>query len=254
MLATTPEFRDVDFSHLRINGTSPESMPSPQSPLLLFTLLFSALLHWLFLLVTWDAPKMELKVNSASILRINLVQQPVKQREVKPQIITEAINELQVTQEVHKKITAPPVQTTSNVPAKKSRTVPPARGAVIEPLTSEELAEITNDHDAQSNLTATNAIAENVFHPGLRAQLNFEVNKPKLARSEDSTLAAYIDPAGATRMQSTDGGCLLSPAEMKIGTPKNWYMTSCGGESESERMMERINERVRAKLRFEDRN
>ena len=123
---------------------------------------------------------------------------------------------------------------------------------MIEPLSAQELKEIVESHDAQSASHATAAIAKNVFHPGLRARLSAEANRPTLKRAEDSDLQTLTDPAGATVVKIPGGGCMSSPADTKIGTPKNWYFTACGGHSESEQMMQRVNEEIKGKLRFED--
>lgn len=89
----------------------------------------------------------------------------------------------------------------------------------------------------------TAAIAKNVFHPGLRKQLTGEANKPVLARVEENGgLQTFTDPSGATRVISKNGGCLRASTATKIGEPGNWYITGCGGKSESEKMLERVDQ------------
>lgn len=254
MLATIPEFREVDFSHLTITDSKLESVEfvrRQKSPLVWFALLLSLLLHLSFLLFNFSDKQSRVKPIPAQILRIDLVQLPIKKLDAVPEIVTEEINELQVAPEVEKEVIASPVPATTIVPTGKPRETPPVARLVIEPLTSQELVEIVDSHNVQSNSRATAPMAENVFHPGLRARLSEEANKPKLARVEDSILQTFTDPAGATIVKSPGGGCMRSPADTKIGAPKNWYFVACGGQSESEKIMERVNEDVNGKLRFD---
>ncbi|MDO8342846.1 MAG: hypothetical protein Q7T48_06585 [Cellvibrio sp.] len=255
MLATIPEFREVDFSHLTLTTDSAlesvEPARNPQSSLLWVALLLSLLLHLSFLLFNFNDEQFLPKPVPAQTLRIDLVQLPIKKLDTVPEIVMEEINELQVAPEVEKEVIASPVPATEITPTEKPREGQSAARLIIEPLTSQELAEIVDSHNVQSNSQATAPIAENVFHPGLRARLSEEANKPKLARIEDSILQTFTDPAGATIVKSP-GGCMRSPADTKIGAPRNWYFVACGGKSESEKMMERVNEDVNGKLRFDE--
>ncbi|PUA26335.1 MAG: hypothetical protein B0W54_21425 [Cellvibrio sp. 79] len=117
-----------------------------------------------------------------------------------------------------------------------------------EVLTPQELKEFLGDdyYPSQNN---TAEIAKNVFHPGLRKQLTEESNKPALAYAEDGGLETYIDASGATIVVSGNGSCLRSPAT-KIGEPRNWYMVSCAGKTESEKIMDRVDEAVNGKLKL----
>ncbi|MEN0038933.1 MAG: hypothetical protein AAGC78_17780 [Cellvibrio sp.] len=122
----------------------------------------------------------------------------------------------------------------------------------VEPLTQQELNEIIgrSNYPSQNN---TQGIARNVFHPGLREQLAIEENKPVLARVEDSALETHTDPSGATVVKLGSGKCLRSPS-VKSGEARNWYMTSCGGKTESEEMLERVDMDVNGKRRFGEPN
>ena len=136
-------------------------------------------------------------------------------------------------------------------PAPTTITLLPLRELAIqpEPLTPQELREILGDNDSPlQNETAE--IAKNVFHPGLRKQLTDESNKPVLARVEDRGLETYTDPSGATIVVTGSGTCLSSPPA-KIGAPRNWYVSPCAGKTESEKIMDRVNEAVNGKLKFE---
>lgn len=132
-------------------------------------------------------------------------------------------------------------------PAAPIITLQPLSGLTIQadPLTPQELKELLggDDYSLQHD---TAAIANNVFHPGMRKRLTEEANKPVLARVEDRGLETYIDPSGATIVVSANGSCLSSPAT-KIGEPRNWYMVTCAGKNESEKTMDRINESINDK-------
>jgi hypothetical protein len=43
----------------------------------------------------------------------------------------------------------------------------------------------------------------------------------------------------------------MSPRTTKIGAPQNWYMTRCAGKSESEKIMERVEQSINGKLKFD---
>lgn len=255
MLASTSEFREVDFSHLTITDTpleSVESLRNPQSSLLWVALLLSLLLHLSFLLLNVSDKQSHPKLTPAQTIRIDLVQLPTKKLDAVPELVTEEINERQVAPKVEKEVVAPPVPATAIVSTEKPREPPSGARLIIEPLTSKERAEIVDSHNAQSAFQATAPIAENVFHPGLRAGLSEEANKPKLVRAEDSVLQTFADPVGATIVKSPGGGCMRSPADTKIGAPHNWYFVACGGKSESETMIERVNEELNEKFRFDE--
>ncbi len=121
----------------------------------------------------------------------------------------------------------------------------------LEPLTPQEINELLGGNNVSSQ-TDSAEIARNVFHPGLRKQLTDASNKPVLARIEDRGLETYMDPSGTTVVMLEGGGCLRSPPT-KIGEPRNWYVsvTPCPGKSESEKIMDRVNDAVNGKLKLE---
>lgn len=253
MLASIPEFREVDFSHLSIAGTNPESVEpvrKQRSTLLWLALLLSLLLHLSLLLFQFG--EKQFHPQPTPTLHIDLRQTPVKTPEIAPEIITPGVIEIPHVSNVEPKVVASSVVAEKIVTVEKPLAAKPATRLVIEPLSAQELKEIAERHDAQSASHSTAAIAENVFHPGLRARLSAEANKPTLMRVEDSGLQTFTDPAGATVVKLPSGGCMSSPANTKIGAPKNWYFTACGGQSESEKMLERVNSDVKGKLRFDE--
>lgn len=255
MFATFPEFRDVDFSHLTTTDTNLESVESvrkQQSTFLWLALLLSSLLHLSLLLFEFSEKQFHSKLTPAQTLHIDLRQLPSKKQDVATEILTQEIAETPPVSKVEQGVVVSPVIAEKIVIVEKSLATKPVTRLVIEPLTSQELIEIVDSHNVQSNSQAAAPIAENVFHPGLRARLSAEANKPTLMRVEASDLQTFTDPAGATVVKLPGGGCMSSPAGTKSGAPKNWYFVACGGQSESEKMMERVNEDVNGKLRFDE--
>lgn len=266
MLAGIPEFREIDFSHLKIELAGVESVApvrNQQSTLLWLALFLSSLLHLSLLLVEFSSGSLRSKqVPIQQTLHIDLLQTPVKKRDTEPELMASETIKTQPDSAAVKDIVAVPVpepvittkksRATSNLTSTPiSNPTPNPTGLVIEPLSAQELAEIVEDHKAQAADQNPAAIAKNVFHPGLRAQLNAEANKPKLARVEDAGPKTYIDPAGATVVALDNGSCLMSPRTTKIGAPQNWYMTRCAGKSESEKIMERVEQSINGKLKFD---
>lgn len=253
MLAGIPEIREVDFSHLTITDAALESIEpacNPNSSILWVALLLSLLMHLSILLFGIGDQQFHPKPIPAQTLRIDLVQLPSKKLDSTPERLTENLGELQVAPEVAQEVVASPLPATgATISPEKSREAQPVKRLVIEPLTSQELAEIGSRYQPDSQAIAP--IAENVFHPGLRARLSAEANKPTRMRVEDSGLQTYSDPAGATIVKSLGGGCMRSPADAKIGAPQNWYFVACGGQSESEKMMERVEQSINKKLTFD---
>lgn len=122
---------------------------------------------------------------------------------------------------------------------------------VIQPLTSDDLRDIVQSSAAERNQSPAppGDIAANVFHPELRKRLQEEASKPKLKRVEDKDgLESHIDPSGATIVDLGGGRCLRSPPS-KDGEEKNWFMVSCGGKTESEQMMDHVNQEVKARFK-----
>lgn len=254
MLASIPEFREVDFSHLKLTDPELESsapVRKSQSPLLWCALLLSTLLHLSLLLLEFGSNQPRPRQAPAQTLHIDLLPAPLKKQEAPADVVSGEVVPFQAVQEVAQ-VVVPPVPATKLVTVEQPHEVQPAARLVIEPLSAQELAEVVNRNNTQSDYQGSVAITENVFHPGLRGRLTAKANKPQLARAEDSVLQTLTDPAGATVVKLADGSCLRSPPESKIGGPKNWYMTPCDGKTEGEQMVDRINQSVNGKLEFEE--
>ncbi|MFC3117084.1 hypothetical protein [Cellvibrio fontiphilus] len=258
MLATMPDNWDVDLSHLHVkvaDAISPEvSSATKRSPVyLIFGLLVSCAIHASMLLIDWQHNVAVLKKPESITLRVQL--QPLPKTEpVIEQAPLPLHNNEDEEQPISHNATAPQ-QTiaTSNPPVDIAVPEPQKteiKTPVFQRLNAEELRDIIQtDNNAQKN-TPTSGIAANVFHPALRQALQAEERKPELRRA-DAGPKTHMDPSGATIVDLGGGKCLRSSVPIS-GEAQNWYMTSCGGKSESEEMMERVNHAVNGKLRFEN--
>jgi hypothetical protein len=254
MLADSIDAREVDFSHLIIADTHPESVESvrkQQSTLLWRALLLSLLLHLSLLLFQFGEKQFQSQPVPTPTVHIDLRQLPFKAQDAAPEIITPKPVEIPPTSNVEPEVVASSVVAEKNITVAKSLAGKPVSRLVIEPLSAQELAEVVDSNNAPTDYQGSAAIAENVFHPGLRAQLIEEAGKPVLARVENSGLQTYTDQAGTTVVVLGDGKCLKSPMNTKIGAPQNWYMASCGGKSESEAAMERVEQSINGKLKLD---
>lgn len=255
MLAGIPEFREVDFSHLTLEHTDFESAEPAriqQSTLLWYGLLLSSLLHLSLLLVEFSSDQARPQQITTHRFHIELFQAPIKKTSPAPERITKEIVKVQSDTKVTTDIVASPASQSVITSVEKPRAVQQPSRLVIEPLSAQELAAIVERHTAEPDYHHAPAIAENVFHSGLRAKLNEEASKPLLARVEDAGLVAHTDPSGATIVMLDNGGCLRSPPS-EIGAEKNWYVsvTPCPGKSRSEKIMEQVEQSITGKLKFD---
>nr|WP_324258901.1 hypothetical protein [Cellvibrio fontiphilus] len=258
MLATMPDNWDVDLSHLPVKvayAISPEvSLATKRSPLyLIIGLLVSCAIHASMLLIHWQQNIAALKKPESITLRVQL------QMLAKPEpIIEQAPLPLPNNQRGEKPIlrNAPAPQesiSTSNLPADVAvpePQKPEIKAPVLQRLTAEELRDIIQTSNNIQKTAPTTGIATNVFHPALRQALQEEERKPELRRA-DAGPKTHMDPSGATIVDLGGGKCLRSSVPT-AGEAQNWYMTSCGGKSESEEMLQRVNQAVKGKLQFED--
>lgn len=126
-----------------------------------------------------------------------------------------------------------PIADESNVRSRRYRSLP-----------SQEMSEISASQHSGAAYSHSSAIEKNVFHPKLRSQLKALQQQPALARVEDSGLDIYSTGIGSDRLKTKGGGCLEVADRGRDSGPRNWYMTGCGGKSESENMMDHVNEAV----------
>lgn len=254
MLANDPFIRDADFSHLRLFSENlleqSESLRAKSnSKYLLGGLLVSLLFH--LSLILWR-PVAVPEQPASRVINLTLVA-------AVPETSVEKL-EVPAPESV---LPGPVIQETSPPEIKESNTLSAAEGlpldqsasAAIEktpvaviPLSTDDLREISTQRIPQDPPRRAGSISENVFNPALRKRLIEEENKPEFQRA-DGGLRTHTDPSGA-RVVDREGSCLRSSDDLSAAE-QNWYMTSCAGKSESERMMDRVDQAVNGKLRFE---
>ncbi|WP_049629939.1 hypothetical protein [Cellvibrio sp. pealriver] len=257
MLAINPDERDVDLSHLSAQvayAISPEASQATKKSLryLVLGLIVSCTIHTVMLLVNWRQGVVAPKKSESTTLSIQLQTLPTPEP-VAEEVAPAPIAEITPTQQVSP--TSPPPEDSIQQPeipeTQASETKASETKAIgLKPLTAEELRDIIQSNNSAHQTTPTGGIATNVFHPGLRQRLQEEERKPELQRA-DAGPKTHTDPSGATIVDLGGGKCLRSSVP-KLGQVQNWYMTSCGGTSESEQIMERVNNAVNGKLRFEE--
>lgn len=95
----------------------------------------------------------------------------------------------------------------------------------------------------QTNHEESSSHFNDVFDPRLRARLqNNSVYKASESAFDDTN---FTDLHGNTIVELDSGSCMRATQSV-AGQPTNWYMTACAGEkTESEQMMDRINDEVR---------
>lgn len=258
MLADPAHFREVDLSHLTHSSIAElETDLGSNSTIgyLLVALFFSVLLHSLLLL--WHVEK-PAQYTPAERIHLNLSRVYEAPQEnpipaVTPEESAMANNTEQVaepaveTPTISAPAPTPPDGSLSKIKPLNEEQKP----RIVTSLSRDEMHEIYNQRDTTNTPSKTDSISRNVFNPALRERLMVEENKPDLQRA-DVGPKTHMDPSGATVVELGNGKCLRSSAVTKVGETQNWYMTSCGGKSESERMMERINDQVNGKLRFDE--
>ena len=252
MLADPTYVREVDLSRFANSiaelDAHPCSYPSPRY--LLVGLFFSALLHVFLFFWQIDSPVIDSSVLPKSAPRIYLTLNPI---DVKPKedILLSAQPEKPVTTSDLAPVSVSPATLPEAAISSDELPLPVEQARMITTLSRDEMQEIYPERTSTIAPQLKGSIAENVFNPALRERLIAEENKPDLQRA-DAELKTYSDPSGATIVDLGNGKCLRSSVVSRVGEVQNWYMTGCGGKSESERIMERINERVNGKLQFEE--
>ena len=250
MLADSIDAREVDFSHLQFLTSHPPVIESIRSKLSLRYLFagiaISVLCHALLLILDWDLQVLPPVKAPATRLTVQL-QAAIPELDTLPKQPIETPSAGAATAE--------PIVDEPRILEKESPVSAPTREekpttVLVQPLTTDELRSVIERDEQTSIELPTHApasgIAANVFNPELRKRLQEEEGKPELQRA-DAGPKTHTDPSGATIVDLGGGKCLRSSAP-KPGAAQNWYMTSCGGKSESEQMMERVNQEVRERF------
>jgi hypothetical protein len=252
MLADPTYVREVDLSRFANSiaelDVHPRSYPS--SRYLLLGLFVSALLHGFLFFWHIDSPVIDSSVLPKSAKRIYLTLNPIDVKS-KEDVLLSAQPEKPLTTRDLAPVSVPPAPLPETAISSNEPPPPVQQARIITTLSRDEMQEIYHERRSTIAPQLKGSIAENVFNPALRERLIAEENKPDLQRA-DTELKTYSDPSSATIVDLGNGKCLRSSVVSRVGEVQNWYMTGCGGKSESERIMERINERVNGKLRFDE--
>lgn len=254
MLADLSEIREADFSHLHLADVKFEERPplSSSNRYLIAGLVLSLLLHGLLLLWQKSPSLVSLSKKPPPPIHVTLNRIPVI-----PQIIVEnpaehgpsvEANSIQSETVVPKEVLVP----SQAVPVQESpetHQIVESKPRIITSLSRDDILALQREPRASMAPRASGSISDNVFHPALRGRLMTEERKPHLQRV-GSIVKTHIDPSGATMAKVDEEDCLRSSVN-RAGEAQNWYMTSCGGKSESEKMMERVNQHVNGKLKFD---
>lgn len=260
MLADPLSSREDDFSHLyrrvtNVHLQDPDPVASSSFRYILIGCVVSILLHAVVFAFFWkqNAQLVQQPVSPPLTIQLTLKAQEIIPAElpsappvsVKP---AEKVPEAKGAGSVNSSTPVEHPEPNKSQPPQSEPDKSETRLIVVQPLTMDELHELSQQRISAAGESAT-GIAANVFHPELRKRLREEANKPKRQRA-DAGPKTYTDPSGATVVDLGGGKCLRSSAP-KIGEVVNWYMTSCGGKSESEQIMERVDQAVNGKLTFE---
>lgn len=259
MFANNPLGRDVDLSHLRLvsltfePGDSENNSRKSNAGYLLIGLLISLVLHSLLML--W-IPASEPGQPANKVINLVLTKPAPAQLIEKPvptdSFTTESAIENPAGETPEIPVPEPvftepeKIVVDEKTPENPVLTQVEEQPRILTTLSAEEIREIGQREHSMDTPRRTGSISENVFHPGLRKRLREEESRPELQRA-DRGLKTHTDPSGATIVDLGGGKCLRSSLT-RPGETQNWYMTSCSAKSESERMMERVDQTVNGKL------
>jgi hypothetical protein len=128
----------------------------------------------------------------------------------------------------------------------------PASPTVVLSLTPEELNAITgsvHDETEPTDAHLTEVSSEpfgSVFDPRLRARLQAQV---PASQGKDVGTPVVQWANGSMQVELGDRHCLMTLPEFRHEDATNWYHTTCKNKTESERMMDRVNESMRARYK-----
>lgn len=109
-------------------------------------------------------------------------------------------------------------------------------------LSAEDYSAIAQDNSANIH---SDTLA---FNPNLR-QRRSETRRPAASKNTKS-LKSWQDTYGNEYYQ-VGGQCFMSPPQnitSAVKEGKNWYMVSCSGKTESEKMMDNVNQEMKARF------
>jgi hypothetical protein len=182
---------------------------------------------------------------------------------------------IELTPTIQQQPIAAPVKTPQQVPAETPEQVPiekpvldkpaqtekvitkvkepvPASPTVVLSLTREELNAITGSVQDETEPTdahlteVSSAPFGSIFDPRLRARLQAQASAGQ-GKDIGSPVVQWAN--GSMQVELGDRHCLMTLPEFRHEDATNWYHTNCKNKTESERMMDRINESMRARYK-----
>jgi hypothetical protein len=237
---------ESDF-YLTVDYELPEydsAFVSQSKTLLVIALIVSLVIHWLFLLFKPQSV-LPIPITSSRSVDIKLIPQiPSVQKTVKentmiePSPIIEApsINESNPIElpEPEKRIITSKLSDEKTQPVRKP----------IEWLSAEDYQHISEAGD--KTFDTEDALA---FNPGLK-QSRSETHRGS-KRGNPSSLENWQDTNG-NRFYKVDGNCFMSLPQNVMSNERegrNWYSVSCGGKSDSEKMIDNVNSEMKARFK-----
>jgi hypothetical protein len=203
--------------------------------LLVSALLISLLLHFLLFLLKplWYSPKAQ--TSQSIVISLHNIKKPealTKELKTTTSHIDRPAEELVEIK--------PQVNTDVNIISSQ----PIADSTVskrLELLSTEDYTDLAQN---KSKINKTDSLA---FNPHLKKQLQ----KTRQVNNERGKKSIGWQDAGGNLYYKAGGQCFMSPPQnmtssMREG--KNWYMVSCGGKSESENMMDNVNQEMKARF------
>ena len=182
---------------------------------------------------------------------------------------------IELTPSIQLQPIAAPVETPQQVPAETPEQVPiekpvldkpaqtekvitkviepaPASPTVVLSLTREELNAITGSIQDETEPTdahlteVSSAPFGSIFDPRLRARLQAQASAGQ-GKDIGSPVVQWAN--GSMQVEVGDRHCLMTLPEFRHEDATNWYHTNCKNKTESERMMDRVNESMRARYK-----
>lgn len=253
-MLTGPDHKDIDFSVPDIEFENAAAVPKSHG---FWLALFASLaLHLLLVFIPLESSP-PAQVTAPRTVHVTLFQAPqsneipgVETFHAMDQQSLPAINDMEIQpQEASDKAVKEAVNDTATTLSAvvgaeniSDESAPHARR--YQPLSSQDLSEISAGQNGGRDYQNSSGAGRNVFHPGLREQLNSLEQQTAMARAEDSQLNIYSTGIGSDRLKTKGGGCFTASDNGRDSGPRNWYMIRCGGKPDSENIMERVNQSV----------
>lgn len=209
--------------------------------LLIVALLVSLLFHLLFFLLKpfWYSPEVPVSRSIAITLQ-KIEELPTKELPIHTPEIIETIP-IDNTNEIVSKIPQKSTETEPQIISSQSM----SNSVVSKPL---ELLSTEDYADLRQNNVERNNTDSLAFNPHLKQQLQ----KTRQVTNQRGKKSISWQDAGGSLYYKVGGQCFMSPpqnATSSVREGKNWYMVSCPGKSESEKMIDNVNREMKERFK-----